>query len=411
MVTEDKVAPTIQITGTQTLTCTQPAATISTTVSPACTYTWSGAGIVSGQSTSSIVCSAPDIYTVVVTGIVNGCVNSATSTIIPSNNLPVATITVTSTNNLVTCTNTNVTLHVDVLPVASYSYAWSNSASTSNVNVSTGNYTVVVTNTLTGCSTFTTHQVLDNIVKPNIATSNAFIACGNTTANVVATSTNLVSYNWTTTNGVLNTNGNAIAQVASTGIYSVTATDLNNGCTSTATATVTQDAVHALFTANQISGAAPLAVDFTNQSTGIGSLNYVWNFADNSATSTSTNASHTFTIAGVYNVVLTTFAGTTCSDSYTLTIEVLENSTVIIPNVFTPNGDGANDLFKITTTGIKDLKCDIFNRWGTKVHTLSSVTDTWDGGNHTDGTYFFILKCTGYDGKTFDEKGTINLYK
>ncbi|MBK6985174.1 MAG: gliding motility-associated C-terminal domain-containing protein [Bacteroidetes bacterium] len=79
--------------------------------------------------------------------------------------------------------------------------------------------------------------------------------------------------------------------------------------------------------------------------------------------------------------------------------------------MFTPNGDGKNDIFKITTTGMKELNCDIFNRWGTKVSNISGVNGFWDGGNSNDGTYFFILTATGFDGAEYKQQGYINLFK
>ena len=167
--------------------------------------------------------------------------------------------------------------------------------------------------------------------------------------------------------------------------------------------------ISAAFTANPLSGTAPLLVSFTNQSTG--ATSYVWTFGDtNNNTAVTANPSHTYSTTGTYTVILTAMSGT-CTKSYSVTIEVFSTSTVIIPNVFTPNGDGNNDLFKITTNGIKDLSCEIFNRWGIKVYTISSLGDSWDGSGSVDGTYFYVLKATGYDGKEFTEKGFISLFK
>ena len=149
----------------------------------------------------------------------------------------------------------------------------------------------------------------------------------------------------------------------------------------------------------------------TNQSTG--ASNYSWNFGDtNNNTSTLTNPDHTYNLPGTYIVTLTaTDASSLCVASATTTIVVLENSVLVVPNVFTPNGDGSNDKFKIIATGMKELTCDIFNRWGTKIYTIKSVDDFWDGGNNSAGTYFYILKCTGVDEKEYSQQGYLNLYK
>ena len=79
--------------------------------------------------------------------------------------------------------------------------------------------------------------------------------------------------------------------------------------------------------------------------------------------------------------------------------------------MFTPNGDNANDVFKIDTRGIKDLTCEIFNRWGSIIYTLIATKDSWDGLNESAGTYFYILKAQGYDGKDYNQQGFISLFK
>ena len=58
----------------------------------------------------------------------------------------------------------------------------------------------------------------------------------------------------------------------------------------------------------------------------------------------------------------------------------------------------------------------IFNRWGEKLFELSGAKASWDG--HTasgaevsEGTYFFFVKATGFDGAEFEKQGTVNLFR
>jgi gliding motility-associated-like protein len=70
---------------------------------------------------------------------------------------------------------------------------------------------------------------------------------------------------------------------------------------------------------------------------------------------------------------------------------------VTIPNVFTPNGDGKNDVFEIK--GIENYpntNLVIFNRWGKKVFEDSNYQNTWDGSNYSDGVYYYIVTFTDY---------------
>ena len=87
-----------------------------------------------------------------------------------------------------------------------------------------------------------------------------------------------------------------------------------------------------------------------------------------------------------------------------------------IPNVFSPNNDGVNDVFKIKTTEITTLNCKIYNRWGTLVNEITKFNEVWDGRTTSglqciDGVYYYIVTATGEDGKTYDEKGFVQLIR
>jgi len=68
-----------------------------------------------------------------------------------------------------------------------------------------------------------------------------------------------------------------------------------------------------------------------------------------------------------------------------------------IPNVFTPNGDGLNDEFRVDAPGLKEFNMEVFNRWGQSVFATTSVDRGWRGGLDNgssavpDGTYFYII--------------------
>ena len=70
--------------------------------------------------------------------------------------------------------------------------------------------------------------------------------------------------------------------------------------------------------------------------------------------------------------------------------------TVIVPNVFSPNGDSENDRFFPQTGGQQDVEVTIYNRWGMEMFTSPDLSRLWDGkhGGRSvpDGTYFYIVK-------------------
>ncbi|MCD6018587.1 MAG: hypothetical protein K0S53_1708 [Bacteroidetes bacterium] len=420
VVTADTARPVILITPTQTLTCAPPTATISvaTNSTTGLSYVWTGT-LISGQGNDSVIVNQAGIYNVTVTNTLTGCVRTSSTQVVPGAGNPTVTITATSTNSMITCSNPTVTLLAMPNPSGTYSYTWSPSGNTAGAiepATSIGVYNVVILDVATGCTATATtpYTVTANVATPTVSVSNALIACGTNSVVIggaaISTATNSL-YNWTSSAGPILGGTTSTPTVSSTGQYVVTVIDFDNGCTGTETVVVTQNNVTAAFTANPVSGLAPLGVGFTNQSTG--ASNYSWNFGDVTSldnTSGLTDPSHVFNQLGIYTVTLTASNGS-CTSTATISIEVLENSTLIVPNVFTPNGDGSNDLFKITSTGIEELNCDIFNRWGLKLYTIKSVNDSWDGGGNSAGTYFFILTAKGYDGKELKQEGFISLFK
>ena len=91
-------------------------------------------------------------------------------------------------------------------------------------------------------------------------------------------------------------------------------------------------------------------------------------------------------------------------------------TTVIIPNVLSPNGDGKNDLFNVSGTGIISVKINIFNRWGSLLFNTDGISNIgWDGrtssGNElAAGTYFYIIDVeTAQETKTY--KGALTLIR
>ena len=91
-------------------------------------------------------------------------------------------------------------------------------------------------------------------------------------------------------------------------------------------------------------------------------------------------------------------------------------SEVEIPNVFTPNGDGVNDVFEINIEGYSTLKCSIFNRHGGLVYQYFGLKGFWDGRSHagmecTDGTYFVIIELGVEGGETVTFQGDLQLLR
>jgi gliding motility-associated-like protein len=84
--------------------------------------------------------------------------------------------------------------------------------------------------------------------------------------------------------------------------------------------------------------------------------------------------------------------------------------------VFTPNGDGENDGFTITSDKLTSLDVVIYNRWGQVVFSWTSLNGSWDGRTISgiaspEGTYFYIAKVVGVDGEESTQKGAFSLLR
>ena len=418
VVTTNTTAPIgVSAGSNQTLTCASTSVALngSVTTPTNVLLDW-GTSVCGTQTTAVTAACVAGVYTLTATDPANGCVATSSVEVFPNAGAPTATIS--STALVIDCNNASQSVTVTSTPNTNVTYTWNIAPATLSTDgsivsfTSPNTYICAVTNTLSNCSTPVQVVVTTNTTVPTAVTTDTTIPCGASSIilDAVSSATN-VSYNWTTSGaGIISTPTASSTSVNSAGQYEVTVTDNTNGCSITSTVNVTSISVTAAFTANPTSGTAPLLVNFTNQTPGVGNV-YSWNFADdNNNTSSATNPSHTYNTTGNYIVTLVvTDASGLCSATATISIDVFENASIVVPNVFTPNGDGKNDIF--TTTGMKDLNCDIFNRWGTKVFTINGVNGFWDGINSNDGTYFFILTATGFDGAEYKQQGYINLFK
>ncbi len=103
--------------------------------------------------------------------------------------------------------------------------------------------------------------------------------------------------------------------------------------------------------------------------------------------------------------------------SYSNVAEVAQKPLVFVPNAFTPNGNGMNDLF-MPSTGFVDVshyQFTIFNRWGEMIYQTNAKTDGWDGRVGGEkcmpGVYVWTLTFRTAEGEFIDQKGTVTLIR
>jgi len=120
-------------------------------------------------------------------------------------------------------------------------------------------------------------------------------------------------------------------------------------------------------------------VAFDNSSFGAVAYNWIFN-----QTETSTEIEPTYTFPaeiGFYDVCLIAISSDGCRDTSCSIIEITDELTLYVPNSFTPNADGVNDVFVPITKGFttEDYEFSIYDRWGQLIHQTNSPNQGWDG--------------------------------
>ncbi|MCH7408415.1 gliding motility-associated C-terminal domain-containing protein [Belliella sp. DSM 111904] len=138
-----------------------------------------------------------------------------------------------------------------------------------------------------------------------------------------------------------------------------------------------------------------------------------WDFGDGNG-STSQNPSHTYSRPGTYQIRLKTFDIFGCVSEAEIAVEVLASYRVMIPNAFTPNGDGVNDLFFPKVRGVKTYEFYIFNKWGELIYTnMNGEDEGWDGRLNgkmsPNGNYVYKLVFEAEDGEKGSQTGVFTL--
>lgn len=401
--------PTVSA-GPNTSICIGSSTTLNAT-SGMLSYAWTPSTGLSSTTTASTVATPTVTTTYTVTVMGSGFCSNTAQVTVTVNSIPTAT----AFGDASICAGASTPLSA----TGGGTYSWSPSTGLSSATsatptatpASTTTYTVTVSS-LAGCTatdnvTVTVNSTL-SLSGATSAPETCFDDDGTVTAGTVSGGTTPFTYSL---NGGT-PQSSATFSGLSQGVYTILVTDAM-GCATSQTIGVGQTSnVNAAFTASPESGNTPLGVNFTNNSSG--ATSYFWSLGDGT-TSFLTDPSNTYT-TGTYTVMLVaTNGGSPCVDTAFVTITVFDEMTYILPNIFTPNNDTRNDKFTLAmSTGVTEWGGAIYNRWGKKIFDWSGDKDMgWDGTINgkaaEDGTYYYIVRITGGDGKEVEEKGYIQL--
>lgn len=384
------------------------------------TYTWTPNYNISSTSISNPNVW-PDVSTTYTLIISNGI--CADTLIYPVN---VTSINLQASADTIICAGTSLQLSASN-GTGSGTYIWSlnpnlipalNNPNDSTINIlPVNNNTYYVQTTINGCSARDTVQV--NVSSVNVTTTNISVCNpGQYTLTAIATPGN-ISYQWYPTQLIISGGNTATPTVtAQTNTsYQVIATN-SNGCSDTATANIS---ISALGLAN-INAYADEDTLINGESTVLHvspSTGYtiIWVPATGLSNTGSAYPIASPTSTTEYIVSLTDAQGCSRTDTVKVTVIdfICEEPYIYLPNAFTPNDDGQNDILYLRGNLIDEMYLAIYNRWGELVFESTSPQIGWDGtykGMKCDPAvfvYYFTVKCRG--GQEYFKKGNITLIR
>jgi gliding motility-associated-like protein len=384
------------------------------------TFTWTSGPTTSAYSINESA-AGNYIYTVNATD-ANGCVSS--------NNInltffPQPTVTATSAT---VCAGTATTITAS----GATNYIWQPGNVSGPSYPFNGNTSVNVTviGTSNGCSNSANASVVVSTIPSANFTTSGDKACVPACITLSGSgSANIISYGWTL-NGIGIGNGTAnetycFSEAAS---YSIGLTVIdNNGCTQTAPPMTIELYPQPVADFNH----APIKpivnidqeVTFTDASWGTPIVSWNWYFMNTAQyTSVLQNPTFSYTEPGTYAVALVVKSDKGCLDTLIRAVEVGEDFGIYVPNAFTPNGDGMNDIFQPKGFGITKYELYIYDRWGELMFQTNTFEEGWNGARQKkkdvsypliieDGVYTWLINCTSVFGKSHELKGHVTLIK
>jgi len=400
-----------------------------TTVSGA-TYNWTGPGgfttTLQNPGLAATTTANSGTYSVTVT--VLGCVSLPGTTVVTIN--PVPAIAAATSSNPTMCLGSDGTITLSGL-VAGVSYTVSytaNGVPVTTTITANGSGDVIITGLSAGvydhvyvisfgCQSAEVGPVI--LLDPGspaipVASSNSPVCVGAVLALFASDSTANITYSWAGPAGFTSTDQNPVVyNVPATGAGVYTVTVSTGACFSSSSTTVV---LFPPITLINVTPSQAIPYGSSIQLFADGALYYVWSPNDG-----------TLSDANIRNPVVTPKTTTTyiitgtsingCLDSASVTITVVDSSTAVVPDAFTPNGDGRNDIFRIVNIRNRKLvDFSIFNRWGELVyHNGTNIHDGWDGtwnGQPQDiGTYSYSIILAQTDGENVTYKGTVTLLR
>ncbi len=216
-----------------------------------------------------------------------------------------------------------------------------------------------------------------------------------------------VQYTWAPPEFLSATNiANPIAAPIATKDYWVTVMDAN-GCRSLRSDTVRVTIFPAI---DAFAGRDTIvAINQPLQLQATGSTNYLWTPTTGLSNPNIANPIAVLQDDITYLVTVSDAIG--CKDTASIRIKVYLGPEIYVPNAFSPNGDGRNDVLRAIVIGFKSFDYfTVFNRWGQRIFTTSDYRRGWDGTYNgllqNQGNYIWMARGTDYKGNVVERRGS-----
>ena len=360
---------------------------------------------------------ATDIYVVIGTA-ANGCLEADTVEVIVN---PLPSITANASDDFI-CDGESTILWGEGADI----YIWDQGVldSVSFIPTTTATYTVIGYD-INGCTDTTDIEVIVNPL-PNVlfSTDMTYGGCVPFSPTFTDLTENPSSNEvlWVFGNGASSTQmGSVINTYDSYGCYNVTLISTTaDGCTDSLTQDdfVCVNPVMASFYPDVYEQSVINPIfEFTNESEN--ATSFQWFFGDGTQ-SDFVNTTHFYDSYGVYNVALVAMAEDGCTDTAYVAITVNDEVLFYVPNSFTPNGDGKNEVFiPVLTAGYdrsQGYEFSVYNRWGEQIFFSETPGEGWDGTYNSapaqNGTYIWYVKFKdSMNNLIYNHSGHFNLIK
>lgn len=240
-------------------------------------------------------------------------------------------------------------------------------------------------------------------VRPKPTFSNLSLTaseCGGANGAISAFTNSGVAYSLDSLSWQTSPNSASTFQNLASGNYNVFVTD-TIGCIGDSSVFISEQlTVNAAFTSTPTAGAIPLQVNLSNQSSNYTNLEW---FVDGTPQGNTLN-NYTINQSGTVEIELVAWQNNpTCADTAQVYILAFDSLIISIPNVITPNNDGLNDVFSITSNLPINVSYSFTNRWGTVVASgsISNQQGTlvlWNpSATYSEGNYFYQLQFSSAD--------------